>query len=69
MPTRIFLVRHGATTPTAEARFAGSSNVNLSEEGRRQAASLARRLESEELHAVYCSPLDRHASSRVPGAR
>lgn len=59
MPTRIFLVRHGATTLTAEDRFAGSSNVTLSEEGRRQVASLARRLESEELHAVYCSPLDR----------
>lgn len=59
MPTRIFLVRHGATTLTAEDRFAGSSNVNLSEEGRRQVASLARRLEGDELHAVYCSPLDR----------
>ena len=59
MPTRIFLVRHGATTLTAEDRFAGSSNVNLSEEGRRQVTSLAQRLESEELHAVYCSPLDR----------
>ena len=59
MPTRIFLVRHGATTLTAEDRFAGSSNVNLSEEGRRQVTSLARRLENEQLHAVYCSPLDR----------
>ena len=59
MPTRIFLVRHGATTLTAEDRFAGSSNVNLSEEGRGQVASLARRLEDQPLHAVYCSPLDR----------
>jgi probable phosphoglycerate mutase len=59
MPTRIFLVRHGATSLTAEDRFAGSSNVNLSEEGRRQVTSLAQRLENEELHAVYCSPLDR----------
>ena len=59
MPTRIFLVRHGATTLTAEDRFAGSSNVTLSEEGRRQVTSLAQRLENEQLHAVYCSPLDR----------
>ena len=59
MPTRIFLVRHGATTLTAEDRFAGSSNVHLSEEGQRQVASLAHRLEREPLHAVYCSPLDR----------
>lgn len=59
MPTRVFLVRHGATTLTAEDRFAGSSNVNLSEEGRRQVTSLAQRLERERLDAVYCSPLDR----------
>ena len=59
MPTRILLVRHGATTLTAEDRFAGSSNVNLSEDGRRQVSSLAQRLENEPIHAVYCSPLDR----------
>ena len=59
MPTRILLVRHGATTLTAEDRFAGSSNVHLSDEGHRQVASLAQRLEREPLHAVYCSPLDR----------
>ena len=59
MPTRIFLVRHGATTLTAEDRFAGSSDVSLSEEGRQQVKSLARRLENEPLRAVYCSPLDR----------
>jgi probable phosphoglycerate mutase len=59
MPTLIFLVRHGATTLTAEDRFAGSSDVSLSEEGRSQVRSLARRLETEQLHAVYCSPLDR----------
>jgi broad specificity phosphatase PhoE len=59
MPARILLVRHGATTLTAEDRFAGSSNVALSEEGRRQVSSLAQRLEGEALHAVYCSPLDR----------
>jgi broad specificity phosphatase PhoE len=59
MPTRIFLVRQGATTLTAEDRFAGSSNVHLSEEGRRQVTGLTRRLESEQLDAIYCSPLDR----------
>lgn len=59
MPTRIFLVRHGATTLTAEDRFAGSSNVKLSEEGRRQVTCLAQRLDGEPLDAIYCSPLDR----------
>jgi probable phosphoglycerate mutase len=32
MPTRIDLVRHGATILTEEDRFAGSSDVPLSDE-------------------------------------
>jgi len=59
MPTRIFLVRHGATALTAEDRFAGSTDVPLSEEGRRQAASLAERLQGESVDAIYASPLQR----------
>lgn len=59
MPTRIYLVRHGATLLTAEDRFAGSSDVALSDEGRRQVASLAERLENETLDAIYASPLAR----------
>jgi len=59
MPTRIFLVRHGATSLTADDRFAGSTDVLLSEEGRKQVASLAERLRGETLDAVYASPLQR----------
>ena len=59
MPTRVFLVRHGATDLTAEDRFAGSSDVALSDEGRRQVASLAERLKDETLDAIYASPLAR----------
>jgi broad specificity phosphatase PhoE len=55
VPTRIFLVRHGATPLTEEDRFAGSSDVDLSDEGRRQIASLAERLKNEELDAIYPS--------------
>jgi probable phosphoglycerate mutase len=57
MPTRVFLVRHGATALTAEDRFAGSTDVPLSDDGRRQAASLAERLKGETIDAVYASPL------------
>jgi broad specificity phosphatase PhoE len=57
--TRIFLVRHGATVLTAEDRFAGATNVALSDEGREQARLLGARLEGEPLTAVYASPLDR----------
>lgn len=57
--TRIFLVRHGATILTAEDRFAGATNVPLSDEGREQARRLGQRLAGEQITAVYSSPLDR----------
>ena len=60
MPTtRIFLVRHGATVLSAEDRFAGSTDVELSEEGRRQARRLGERLASEGMDAAYASPMRR----------
>lgn len=59
MPTRIYLIRHGATRLTEEDRFAGSSNVDLSDEGRKQVASLAERLKDDKLDAIYASPLTR----------
>lgn len=59
MTTRLFLVRHGATPRTAEDRFSGADGVDLSEEGRHQAAALAERLAGETLAAVYSSPMSR----------
>lgn len=59
MTTRIFLIRHGATVLTAEDRFAGATDVELSEEGREQARQLGERLRTEKVAAVYSSPLDR----------
>jgi probable phosphoglycerate mutase len=58
-PTRLFLVRHGATQLTAEDRFSGAVGVDLSEEGRWQVVQLGRRLAREPVAAVYCSPLGR----------
>jgi broad specificity phosphatase PhoE len=57
--TRIYLVRHGATKLSAEDRFAGSTDVELSDEGRRQAGRLAHRLADDRVAAAYCSPLQR----------
>ena len=59
MHARIFLVRHGATVLTAEDRFAGATNVQLSDEGREQVRRLAARLQGESIAAIYASPLDR----------
>ncbi len=58
-PTRLFLIRHGATTLSAEDRFAGSTDVPLSEEGREQARRLARRLAGQSFAAFHASPLER----------
>jgi probable phosphoglycerate mutase len=55
-PTRIFLVRHGATELSAEDRFAGDVDVALSDMGRLQARRLGVRLEPEPITAGYASP-------------
>ena len=57
--TRIFLIRHGATVLTAEDRFAGATDVQLSDEGREQVRHLARRLGGQAISAIYASPLGR----------
>ena len=58
-PTRIYLIRHGATQLTAEGRFSGSVGVDLSDEGRWQAAQLGERLRGEQITSLYSSPLSR----------
>jgi len=59
MSTRLYLVRHGATPQTAEQQFSGSDNVELSDEGRAQAARLGERLRDERCDAVYSSSMAR----------
>jgi probable phosphoglycerate mutase len=53
------MVRHGSTVLSAEDRFAGVTDVELSEEGREQARRLAERLSHAKITAVYASPLGR----------
>jgi len=53
------MVRHGATVLTAEDRFAGSTDVELSDEGREQTRRLAERLSTENVSSVFASPLGR----------
>jgi broad specificity phosphatase PhoE len=57
--TRLLLARHGATAATEEDRFSGSSNAELSAEGRWQAVRLGERLSQQNLCAIYSSPLSR----------
>ena len=58
MTTRVYLVRHGSTV-LAEDRFAGQTDAPLSDVGRAQARTLARRLAAEPIDAFYASPLSR----------
>jgi broad specificity phosphatase PhoE len=59
MTTRIYLVRHGATTLSAEDRFAGKTDVPLSDVGRQQVRRLSARLSGEPIAAFYASPMGR----------
>ncbi|HEY6356647.1 MAG TPA: histidine phosphatase family protein [Vicinamibacterales bacterium] len=58
-PTRVYLVRHGATALTTEDKFSGDIGVELSDDGRWQASKLGERLANEGIAAVYVSPLSR----------
>jgi broad specificity phosphatase PhoE/ribonuclease HI len=55
-PTRLVLVRHGATNHSAEKRFSGRNELALDDVGQRQAAALAARSFGE-VAAVVSSPL------------
>ncbi len=59
MTTRLFLVRHGETTLSTDDRFAGSTDVPLSEHGRDQVVHLAHRLSEFPPAAIYASPMKR----------
>jgi probable phosphoglycerate mutase len=59
MTTRLYLIRHGATELSAEDRFSGGTDVDLSDEGRWQAERLAERLADDNIKAFYCSPMRR----------
>ena len=59
MKTRILLARHGATVFSAEDRFAGSSDIDLSDTGKELARRLADRLAKVKIDAFYCSDMKR----------
>ncbi len=68
MTLRLWLVRHAQSTWNAERRLQGKADPPLTEEGRRQAACVAKRLAKIEPTALYTSPLERTAeTARVIG--
>lgn len=72
MSGHLLLVRHGETVWHAENRYAGSSDVALTERGIAQADGLARYLAAlpaeQQPGALYCSPLQRARRTAEPCA-
>ncbi len=61
--TKLLLVRHGVTEMNSSRKFSGHTDVDLNEEGFRQAEKLRERLAKEKIDAVYCSDLKRAVST------
>lgn len=60
--TAVVLIRHARTLWNADRRFLGRTDIPLDEEGRRQAAALAARLQLRDFE-LYTSPLSRAAET------
>jgi alpha-ribazole phosphatase len=58
-PTKVFLVRHGATAWNHEKRAQGHADIELNEDGHKQAVHVADKLAHEAVDAVYASDLKR----------
>jgi len=55
----VYIARHGETEWNVEGRTQGTSDIGLTDKGRKQALQLARRLKGEPIRAIYCSDLKR----------
>ena len=67
--TRLVLARHGQTVWHAENRYAGTSDVDLTPQGRAQAELLARWAGATRPDAVVCSPVRRARETAGPVER
>ena len=67
---KVILVRHGETEWNRLRRVqGGNSNIPLNEKGEQQAECLVFRLKSEEIQAIYSSPLRRSLNTAQAVAR
>ena len=67
-PRELWLVRHGATAWTATRQHTGRTDVPLTDDGRREAASLYKPLDRQEFAAAFTSPLVRaRETARLAG--
>lgn len=57
--SKVYLIRHGEVAWNAANAYVGSTDIPLNETGRAQAALLAKRLERDDISAIYASDLSR----------
>ncbi len=56
---QIIFLRHAETKMNKEGRFCGRRDVEISEEGRKQAKKMREIFKEYQFDAIYCSPLKR----------
>jgi broad specificity phosphatase PhoE len=64
--TQVYLVRHGQTAWNAELIFRGRRDIELNEQGEREANAIAGALRDKNLDAIYTSPLTRAVETARP---
>ncbi|MFF7975587.1 histidine phosphatase family protein [Streptomyces sp. NPDC007905] len=69
MSTSLLLARHGQTLWHAENRYAGVSDVGLTDTGRAQAEALGRWAAAHPVDAIWTSPLSRAVVTAEPACR
>lgn len=67
-PVRLLLARHGQTEWHSDNRYVSRTDIGLTEAGREQARTLARRAERENVDLVLSSPLGRALETAKPAA-
>ncbi|PDQ34253.1 MAG: hypothetical protein B5766_12490 [Candidatus Lumbricidophila eiseniae] len=67
--TRFFLVRHAETVWQAENRYAGRSDIPLTDHGNTQTEHLVMRAQNLQLDAVYSSTQMRAIHTAAPVAK
>jgi alpha-ribazole phosphatase len=63
MSVKLFLIRHGQTLWNREGRYQGDRDIDLTEEGIRQASLTAEYLSDVKFSGIYSSPLKRAADT------
>lgn len=67
--SKVLLMRHGQTMWNLEKRFQGNDDSPLTEEGKRQAVLVSKRLQGDNIKAIFCSPRNRAVLTATPTAK